>query len=281
MPPPTMTTSTGCGMDHSTRSAPAPERLTRSWSSATKGAESFSDSRPAQRDAARVAPPASLHVDVEQDLGVVADEADRDHEHPPHARCRDVRRIVVRQIGTDPRLGCAAGALERDVVAASRPAARPPRSPWSRTWSRYGSPIAITRSGSACAVNTTASSADGPPHSRMRSANACASSGCVVERRARSSKLMPGGIADCAASTYFCTLSVENCGASGMPTTREMPVPQRPQDVGDERVPVPHADHHLHSGPRRSRSAFRCCTRDVGEWRAAADGGVVVRASPR
>ena len=35
---------------------------------------------------------------------------------------------------------------------------------------------------------------------------------------------MPSGSAAVAASMYFCTLSVENCGAIGMPTMRRAPV---------------------------------------------------------
>ena len=34
---------------------------------------------------------------------------------------------------------------------------------------------------------------------------------------------MPAGSATVAASTYFCTLSVENCGVIGMPMTRVTP----------------------------------------------------------
>ncbi len=70
---------------------------------------------------------------------------------------------------------------------------------------------------------------------------------------------MPAGIADCAASTYFCTLTVENCGASGMPTTRVTPDPARaPSTSAMNGCQLRMPTITFTSGPRRSRSAFRC-----------------------
>ena len=77
------------------------------------------------------------------------------------------------------------------------------------------------RTGRLCAVNTTVSSARGAA-ARTRSANASSSSGCAWYE-VTASNCTPAGSAAVAASTYFCTLSVENCGAIGTPTTRVAP----------------------------------------------------------
>ena len=76
---------------------------------------------------------------------------------------------------------------------------------------------------------------------------------------------------------YFCTLSVENCGAIGMPTTRvDAAAGELLERVLDERLPVAHADGDRHAGaePRAQRLGLR--EREVGQRRAPADRVVVV-----
>ena len=59
-----------------------------------------------------------------------------------------------------------------------------------------------------------------------------------------------------AASMYFCTLSVENCGAIGMPMTRvDAGRRQLGERVLDERLPVAHADGDRHRPVRAARAA--------------------------
>ena len=73
------------------------------------------------------------------------------------------------------------------------------------------------------------------------------------------------------------TLSVENCGASGMPITRvDAGRGELGERVLDERLPVAHADgdRHVRAEPRAQRRGLRL--RDVGERRASADRAVVL-----
>ena len=71
---------------------------------------------------------------------------------------------------------------------------------------------------------------------------------------------------------YFCTLSVENCGAIGMPMTRVTPaVGELGERVLDERLPVAHADRDRDVGPKPLAQRGRLGLRDVGERRPPAD----------
>ena len=71
---------------------------------------------------------------------------------------------------------------------------------------------------------------------------------------------MPAAAPRVAASMYFCTLSVENCGASGMPMMRVTPAAASSRErVLDERMPVAHADGDRNVGaePRAQRVGLR------------------------
>src|SRR5216117_4008748 len=57
-----------------------------------------------------------LHVDVEEDLGVVADETDGSHQHPPRAPPGQLAERLL-EGRAEPRLGCAACALISLAVA--------------------------------------------------------------------------------------------------------------------------------------------------------------------
>src|SRR5665647_1473693 len=58
---------------------------------------------PAQFHAALCRESLGLHVDVEQDLRVVADEANRRDHQAPHSRCRTMPNHVA-EVGAGPRL---------------------------------------------------------------------------------------------------------------------------------------------------------------------------------
>ncbi len=79
------------------------------------------------------------------------------------------------------------------------------------------------------------------------------------------SNRMPAGSAIVAASTYFWTLSVENCGAIGMPTIRVTPSPASAAIASlmkGRQLRIPTATGT--SPPRRARSAAACaCVRSV------------------
>ena len=55
-----------------------------------------------------------LDVDVEEDFGVIADEADRDDQEPPRA-ARGALADQLAQVGADPRLRRPPGALVRAI----------------------------------------------------------------------------------------------------------------------------------------------------------------------
>ena len=133
----------------------------------------------------------------------------------------------------------------------------------------------------ACAVKTTSSSGcrRRGAHARRRTRQSASDAReTIAPARTRT----PAGSAAVAASMYFCTLSVENCGAIGMPIdARHAGGGELGERVLDERPPVAHPDRDGHAGPRRARSASACAQRDVGQRRASADRRVVVRASPR
>ena len=78
-----------------------------------------------------------------------------------------------------------------------------------------------------------------------------------MKRAHRLEARCPAGSAAVAASTYFWTLSVENCGAIGMPMTRATPAARELRErVLDERLPVAHADGDRDVGARAAlRSA--------------------------
>ena len=84
-----------------------------------------------------------------------------------------------------------------------------------------------------------------------------------------------------AASMYFCTLSVENCGASGMPTMRRAPVASMSRiasAMNGRQLRMPTT-----TGMSRPSAASCACKRlallerEVGQRRAAADRFPVVR----
>src|SRR5687767_13175090 len=71
---------------------------------------------PPQSGATALSGGARLHVDVEEDLGVIADEPDRRDEEFADARGRSVADDIA-DVGADPWLGCPARALIRDLKA--------------------------------------------------------------------------------------------------------------------------------------------------------------------
>ena len=95
-------------------------------------------------------------VDVEEDLDVVGDEADRDRDDVAHAS-RGERREVLAEVRARPTAR-ACGPRTGTPTTSARPAS-PARSATSRAVSRhcspYGSPDASTRCGRLCALKTT------------------------------------------------------------------------------------------------------------------------------
>ena len=89
---------------------------------------------------------------------------------------------------------------------------------------------------------------------------------------------MPAGSAAAAASKYFATLSVENCGASGMPMMRVTParreLGERRRLMNGVQLRMPTATGT--SGPSRARKRVALSQRQVGQRRAPADRLVVV-----
>ena len=184
------------------------------------------------------------------------------------------------QIRADPRLRRAARRSgTRRSYSRCRPAPRR-RAPSRRLRSAYGSPASITRTGRLCAVNTTRSSrrgcgcahalGEGVEQQRM-----------VVERAHRARTARPAGSAAAAASSTSATLSVENCGASGMPTMRVTPLRRRARAIASlmngRQLRMPTATGT--SAPSRARKRGGLRQGEIGERRSAADRLVVVRAS--
>src|ERR1700674_4398362 len=60
--------------------------------------------------------PRGLDVDVEQDLGVIADKPDG-HDHEVSRAALGARRDEIAQVGANPGLRRASGALVRDLVS--------------------------------------------------------------------------------------------------------------------------------------------------------------------
>ena len=91
---------------------------------------------------------------------------------------------------------------------------------------------------------------------------------------------MPCGKAAVAASMYFCTLSVENCGAMGMPDDAPGSDPfDLAYRVGDERSPVAHTHDNGNVeaiGGKLRPKRVTLLERDVGQRRSAADRFPVV-----
>ena len=76
---------------------------------------------------------------------------------------------------------------------------------------------------------------------------------------------------------YFCTLSVENCGAIGMPITRRTPdAASSPSAslMNGRQFRMPTADRDVAAESCRERRRLR--ERDIGERRASANRAVVV-----
>src|ERR1700712_5434439 len=87
---------------------------------------------------------------------------------------------------------------------------------------------------------------------------------------------MPAGSAAVAASMYLRTLSVENCGAIGMPIARVTPAAASSASaslMNGAQLRIPTATGIPGPGPRAHRAPRPWG--DVGERRAAADGAVV------
>ena len=134
----------------------------------------------------------------------------------------------------------------------------------------------MTRTGSACAVKITSSSGFGCA-ARIRSVNASTSSGWVWNDSTASNCILPAA-PRCAASMYFLTLSVENCGAIGMPITRvdacRGRVRRAASLMNGFQLRMPTATGM--SGPSLRAQRRRLRLGDVGQRRSSADRAVVL-----
>ena len=191
----------------------------------------------------------------------------------------------VAHIRTDPRFGRAAGTLIGDAGSSRRPHARRRRAAVAATSVGVRVAVSITRAGRLCAVNTTSSSGG-----RLRLANAL---GERVEQQRMCVKGIEPRRGSCRQAaparphrSTLTTLSVENCGASGMPMMRVTPLAAEPGDgILDERLPVAHADRDRNivaEPPARARrlapssdpsaASARRSPRSCGSFRRRAQG---------
>src|SRR6202790_769598 len=112
MPPPTIATSTAMyGIGASPVPSPFESCPHQILEHADEQRRCIQRLRPPQRRRKLAGDLSRLHIDIEQDLGVVADETDRNDEELANADGAIVDDL--RHLRSDPRFGCAARALKR------------------------------------------------------------------------------------------------------------------------------------------------------------------------
>ena len=222
--------------------------------------------------------PRRLHVEVEEDLGVVGHEADRHREHAPRAPgLRRAQRVLHRR--AQPRLRRASGALVRALVTGQA----------DRRRDRGRGPLDLARVG-VPGLDQPHRQAVGGEQDEVGAVRA-RRPGFLRERRDESRVVVPAlDAAHLDPGRRGLAQHVAVAGdAHGRELRGERDAHQRAgagghrllHDVGDEGMPVAHPDVHRGAVAQLLVECRGLGAGDVGERRPPADGAVVRPSSPR